>query len=118
MGHKGDIETVYSTNKRPLPEKVDEMRAAYLKASDYFETIPKPRDDARRDFKEGFLESVTFSYHLEIEDDEKERLLGLDFEAMKEEISKIIGPELESEDAAQAAISDRESVANSTNGSR
>lgn len=118
MGHKGDIEAVYSTNKRPLPEKVDELRAAYLKASEYFETVPKPRDDSRRDFKEGFLESITFSYHLEIGGDEKERLLGLDFETMKEELSKIIGPGHESEDAAQAAISDRESLTKSTNGSR
>ena len=107
MGHKGDIEAVYSTNKRLLPEKVDEMRAAYLKASEYFETIPKSMDGSRRDFKEGFLESITFSYHLEIEDVEKERLLGLDFETMKEELLKIIGRESESDETAQAAIKDR-----------
>ena len=118
MGHKGDIEAVYSTNKRLLPKKVEEMRAAYLKASVYFETVPRPRDDSKRDFKEGFLESITFSYHLDIEDDEKERLLDLDFETMKEELSKIIGPGHESDDAAQTAISDREALTNSTNGSR
>ena len=118
MGHKGDIEAVYSTNKRPLPEKVDEMRAAYLKSSEYFETIPRPKDDSRRDFKEGFLESVSFSYHIDMENNEKERLLALDFETMKEELQKILGQNPDSDEAAQAAIKNWESLSHSTNGSR
>ena len=118
MGHKGDIEAVYSTNKRPLPEKVDEMRAAYLKASEYFETIPKPRDGSRRDFKEGFLESVTFPYQIEIEDKERDRLLGLDFETMKEELQKMIGRGQEYDEISKAAINDGETLVNSSNGSK
>lgn len=59
-----------------------------------------------------------FSYYLEIEGDEKERLLDLDFETTKEELSKIIDPGSESDEATHAAISDNESLANSTNGSR
>ncbi len=118
MGHKGDIEAVYSTNKRPLPEKVDEMRAAYLRSSRYFETIPRPKDDSRRDFKEGFLESVSFSYHINVEEKEKERLLALDFETMKEELQKMLEESPESDDATHAAINDRESLSRSKKGAK
>ena len=37
MGHKGDIEAVYSTNKRLLPEQIEEMRSAYQRASKFLE---------------------------------------------------------------------------------
>ena len=37
MGHKGDMESVYSTNKRLSPEQIEEMRSAYLKASKFLE---------------------------------------------------------------------------------
>ena len=38
MGHKGDIESRYSTNKRLPPDMIEEMRSAYVRASKYFET--------------------------------------------------------------------------------
>ena len=43
MGHKGDIESVYTVNKRQLPESVvDDMRASYTKvASELLETSKK-----------------------------------------------------------------------------
>ena len=37
MGHRGNIEAVYSTNKRLVPEQIEEMRTAYLKASKFLE---------------------------------------------------------------------------------
>jgi hypothetical protein len=38
MGHKGDIEARYSTNKRLPPDMIDEMRDAYRKCLKYLET--------------------------------------------------------------------------------
>ena len=41
MGHKGDIEARYSTNKRLPPDMIEEMRSAYAKASKFLETEEK-----------------------------------------------------------------------------
>ena len=38
MGHKGDIEARYSTNKRLPPDMIEEMRASYQKCLKYLET--------------------------------------------------------------------------------
>jgi len=38
IGHEGDIEATYSTNKRSLPETIEGMRSAYLKCTKFFET--------------------------------------------------------------------------------
>ena len=123
MGHKGDMEAVYSTNKRPLPEKVDEMRAAYMRASQFFETVPKTQDNARKELKEGFIESVLMTLNqlgrnIEIESEDRERLLELDFETLKEEMKKILGQNPNYKDATELAISDKKSLLHSNNGSR
>ncbi len=38
MGHKGDIEARYSTNKRLPPDIIDEMRESYSKSTKFLET--------------------------------------------------------------------------------
>ena len=38
MGHKGDIEARYSTNKRLPPDIIDEMRESYNKSTKFLET--------------------------------------------------------------------------------
>lgn len=123
MGHKGDMEAVYSTNKRPLPEKVDEMRAAYMRASQFFETVPKTQDNARKELKEGFIESVLMTLNqlgrnIEIESEDRERLLELDFETLKEEMKKILDQNSNDEDATQLAISDKRDLMRSNNRSK
>jgi len=53
MGHKGDMEARYSTNKGRLPENlVEDMRSAFTASSEYLETTPRPE----RDKKEMLLE--------------------------------------------------------------
>lgn len=65
MGHKGDIEFVYSTNKRLLPEQIEEMRKAYLKSSKFLEpaeTVTKEDfDNLERTFTSKFLKILGFS---------------------------------------------------------
>jgi hypothetical protein len=42
MGHKGDIENRYTTNKQRLPESVvEDMRAAYERSQDFLQTKEK-----------------------------------------------------------------------------
>ena len=39
MGHKGDIENRYTTNKKSLPESVvEDMRAAYARSEEFLQT--------------------------------------------------------------------------------
>ena len=39
MGHKGDIENRYTTNKQRLPESVvEDMRAAYARSEEFLQT--------------------------------------------------------------------------------
>ncbi len=45
MGHKGDIEARYSTNKRLPPDLIEEMREAYKKCTKFLETrITEPSE--------------------------------------------------------------------------
>ena len=55
MGHKGDIESRYSTNKRLLPEMIEEMRESYQKSSKHFETRHIEMDDAKTYLKKQLL---------------------------------------------------------------
>jgi hypothetical protein len=47
MGHKGDIENRYTTNKHRLPDSViEDMREAYKRSQDYLQTTkPEARED-------------------------------------------------------------------------
>jgi hypothetical protein len=48
MGHKGDIENRYSTNKGKLPtEVIDDMRSSYKQASEFLETTKKEASSAQ-----------------------------------------------------------------------
>jgi len=51
MGHKGDIEARYTTNKHRLPEHIiADMREAYRRSQEYLQTIvpPKPTEEELR----------------------------------------------------------------------
>src|SRR5487761_1835175 len=64
MGHKGDIESVYTTHKKKLPlEMVEEMRVKYKKISETFETLKSAnatRDEAREAIRKAMLEDAGF----------------------------------------------------------
>lgn len=46
MGHKGDIEARYSTNKRLPPDMIEEMREAYKKCAKYIETVSREQSES------------------------------------------------------------------------
>jgi len=48
MGHKGDMEHVYTLNKCTLPESLEEdIRDVFMRASKYLETIPRPEEQSQ-----------------------------------------------------------------------
>jgi len=63
MGHKGDIDNLYSTNKGDLPPHViQDMREAYKRAQKYLQTEPTTdKEDLKKEFKRQLLSVVGFN---------------------------------------------------------
>ena len=58
MGHKGDIEARYSTNKARLPpDMIEEMRRAYLACQPMLTTVAQPLEQASL-IKEAKIEAI------------------------------------------------------------
>jgi len=92
MGHKGDIENRYTTNKNRLPESViEDMREAYKRSQDYLQTTKGEigEEKIKEAFKKqlmavaGFSEEEVAKYDLANMSDEelhnliRQRLLGV-----------------------------------------
>lgn len=62
MGHKGDIEARYSTNKRLPPDMIEEMRESYKKCLKYLETrVTEPSEsDAKLYLQQQLLLAVGY----------------------------------------------------------
>jgi integrase len=79
MGHKGDIENRYTTNKGMLSENViEDMRDAYKRSQEYLQTTKKEVDDEiiKLAFREQLLLSVGFT---------KEEVDRMDLESLEDE---------------------------------
>jgi site-specific recombinase XerC len=55
MGHKGDMEAKYSTNKRWLPENIEEIRNVYSKCTKFFNATSGDDKDVRYVMMKGLL---------------------------------------------------------------
>jgi len=65
MGHKGDIENRYTTNKQRLPDSIiEDMRQAYGRSQEFLQTIEKPstsKEVLAQSFREQLLLVAGFS---------------------------------------------------------
>lgn len=95
MGHKGDIEARYSTNKRLPPDMIEEMRAAYVKASKFLETeekgikeedVAKITSDTMRETAIMILETA---YGMKLSDKEREELMALDINELQDKLREM-----------------------------
>lgn len=92
MGHKGDIETRYTTNKNTLPlEVVEDMRSSFARARKYLESerLASEENDLRYEMRKqhllaaGFTEDEVTGMELEsmgndaLPDARERRLLGI-----------------------------------------
>jgi len=81
MGHKGDIESKYTTNKNRLStEMIEDMRLAYKKASEYLVTEKTADAKNESELKKLFLLA---SKKFTMEEIEKERLAELPYEDLQ-----------------------------------
>jgi hypothetical protein len=80
MGHAGDIENRYTTNKQRLPESVlEDMREAYLRSQEFLQTIEKPttsKELLAQSFREQLLLVAGFN---------KEEMAHMDAAAMSDD---------------------------------
>jgi hypothetical protein len=86
MGHKGDIENLYTTNKQKLPEEViEDMRKSYRKSQKYLQTTIteiSSEEKVREEFRKQLLIVAGFSEEdmetlkiLEMDDKEFQKLI-------------------------------------------
>ena len=90
MGHKGDIEAQYTTNKSRLPENViDDMRNAYSKVQDLLQTA-KPAGASEEKIRRTFTEELLQVIGLKPEDIEKMNLESI----TKEDLHQLLRQKL------------------------
>ena len=91
MGHKGDIEARYSTNKRLPPDMIEEMRSAYIRASKYFETEEHgiKEEDVTKTMRKTAIMILETAYGMQLSDKEKEELMGLEINELQDRLKEI-----------------------------
>lgn len=83
MGHKGDIEAVYTLNKRKLlPDVMEQMRESYAKSQKYLQTVESNKqEDVTKAFKRqlllvaGLKPDEIKDEHLELGEEEFQKLV-------------------------------------------
>jgi integrase len=90
MGHKGDIEARYSTNKRLPPDMIEEMRESYKKCTRFIETVVREPgvNDAKIFFMKQLLLAVGYKED-EIERIDLEHISDEDFQKILRD--KVVG---------------------------
>jgi hypothetical protein len=106
MGHKGDIEHRYTTNKHRLPEAViEDMRESYQRAQKYLQTQePSGESDLRLEFRRQLLLVVGYSQEEVEEMDLKELSDDALQTKLKERLLKKNGDNHLSSNAGQKVI--------------
>ena len=91
MGHKGDIEATYSTNKRLLPGTIEDMRTAYGKCLKFLETEEHgiKEEDYQRMLRTSAIEAFSGAFGITLSEDQKEELLSLDTEEYQKRLGEL-----------------------------
>lgn len=103
MGHKGDIEAVYTLNKRKLPPQViEQMRECYSKAQKYLQTIESGvgEEELTRAFKRQLLLVAGFK-----PDEIKEECLDLGEEEFHKVVRERLFRDVRNSQPAQQVVS-------------
>lgn len=91
MGHKGDIEATYSTNKRLLPGTIEDMRTAYGKCLKFLETEEHgiKEEDYQKMLRTSAIEAFSGAFGITLSEDQKEELLSLDTEEYQKRLGEL-----------------------------
>ena len=117
MGHKGDIEAKYSTNKKLLPDQIEEMRKSYQGVLKFLETAEKElgEEGITRKCKKQILLLDGFTE----EEIEERGLLDIkDDELRNMRREKLFGSKNPADEAKESAKNDRINMMKSKNSLR
>ena len=91
MGHKGDMEAHYVNAKGNLNDEIKQVvRDSYERCLDLLESSPRARADSSKVYYEAMIDSIEITKGITLNSDERTRLMGLDFNAFKDELKKIV----------------------------
>ena len=110
MGHTGDIETTYSTDK-PLPEAViDEMREAFKKCLKNIETEVRGISEDDKESLEKTLTGTVLQKIFGYSKEESEKLMELSDKDLQKELQKKLGNAMDSESVRRKAMQDAREI--------
>ncbi len=91
MGHKGDIEARYSTNKNLSDEIKDQIRETYKKCQKYLstQTIKTQEENLTEKLREYTLTIFETTFNTKLKKEKKEELMKLSTENFEEELRRI-----------------------------
>jgi len=92
MGHKGDIENRYTTNKQRLPETViEDMRAAYERSQEFLQTTKK-EETSEEKLRDSFRKQILLVAGFNQEEVEKMDLSSMSDEELQSHVKrKLLG---------------------------
>lgn len=91
MGHKGDIESTYSTKKKLSEDIIDQMRQSYKKCEKHFTTQSETaqEENITRKLRQYTITMFEATFNITLKADKKEELLMLSLENFQEELKRI-----------------------------
>ena len=91
MGHKGDIEARYSTNKRLPQDMIEDMRSAYSKCLKFFETEGRgiKEEDSIRIQRDTSIMIMETAFNIKLTDEQKEELRAIDTVEFQKRLGEI-----------------------------
>ena len=117
MGHKGDIEHTYTTERILPKDMVEAMREAYSRAFKYLQSRVPITPEEKETLEKGLTFLVLRKY-FNFTDSEITDLLDLPDEELQKKIQERIGTTEDKDKIKQKALTDRKEVEHRTNGAR
>ena len=110
MGHSGDMESRYSTNKNLRDSEIEEMRQAYSKCLPYLETQYKEMRPEDKETLERTLTSTVLMKIFGYTPEESEKLMQLSDEELQKELQKKLGNAQDPESIRRKAMQDAKEI--------
>jgi len=105
MGHKGDIENRYTTNKAKLPESViEDMREAYRRSQEYLQTTRFEETSSEEKLREAFRKQLLLVAGFSQDEMEKTDLSSISDEELQTIIRKRLLGEKTNDCTTQKAV--------------
>ena len=115
MGHSGDMESRYSTNKNLRDSEIEEMRQAYSKCLQYLETQYKEMRPEDKESLEKVLTGTVLQKIFGYSKEESEKLMQLSDEELQKELQKRLGNATDPESIRRKAMQDAREISKRKN---